>query len=105
MVRVGKKRLTIGRLRCRSRQPRRHQNVLYQDSARVPVDVVVFHYGDFKEPWFIFVPAGSRDLLHEARHLGGKSHNGNFPAGSAFGSGGGADSSWVYEGAWMYETL
>ncbi len=44
-------------------------------------------------------------LLHEARHLGGKSHNANFPAGSVFGSGGGADSSWGYEGAWMYETL
>lgn len=63
MVRVGKKRLTLGRLPCRSRQPRRYQDVLYQDSARVPVDVVVFHDPDFKEPWFILVPAGSSELL------------------------------------------
>jgi hypothetical protein len=45
-------------------------------------------------------------LLHEARHLGGKSHNANFPAGSVYGAGkSGADSTWGYEGAWMYETL
>jgi hypothetical protein len=45
-------------------------------------------------------------LLHEARHLGGKSHNAQFPAGSVYGEGeDGADSTWDYEGAWMYETL
>lgn len=45
-------------------------------------------------------------LLHEARHLGAKSHNANFPSGSVFGAGNsGADSSWGYEGAWMFEAL
>lgn len=44
-------------------------------------------------------------LLHEARHIGGKAHDADFPDGSSFGEGGGADSSWDYEGAWMYETL
>lgn len=45
-------------------------------------------------------------LLHEARHIGGRSHDANFPAGSVYGAGeGGADSTWGYEGAWMYETL
>jgi hypothetical protein len=45
-------------------------------------------------------------LLHEARHLGGKSHNAKFPKGSVFGEGkGGADSEWGYEGAWMFEVL
>ncbi len=45
-------------------------------------------------------------LLHEARHIGGKSHNANFPAGSVYGAGMvGADSTWAFEGAWMYETL
>ncbi len=44
-------------------------------------------------------------LVHESRHQGGKGHNANFPVGSVFGSGGGADSSWDYHGAWMYDTL
>jgi hypothetical protein len=42
-------------------------------------------------------------LVHEARHMGGKSHNASFPAGSVYGSGSGADTSWEYGGAWMYE--
>ncbi len=41
-------------------------------------------------------------LLHEARHIGGKPHDADFPEGSTFGGGGGA--TWGYEGAWMYET-
>lgn len=51
------------------------------------------------------VPGRAETLLHEARHQGGKSHNANFPSGSVFGSGGGADSSWGYNGAWMYGAL
>lgn len=35
-----------------------------------------------------------------------RGHNANFPAGSVFGGGkNGADSSWSYEGAWMYGAL
>jgi hypothetical protein len=45
-------------------------------------------------------------LIHESRHQGGKPHDANFPSGSVFGSGkSGADSSWDYEGAWMYGAL
>ncbi len=45
-------------------------------------------------------------LLHESRHIGGKPHDAQFPAGSVYGEGeDGADSTWGYEGAWMYETL
>lgn len=51
------------------------------------------------------VPGRAETLLHESRHVGGKPHNANFPAGSVFGSGGGADSDWGYEGAWMYGAL
>ncbi|MFI1016484.1 hypothetical protein [Streptomyces sp. NPDC020965] len=51
------------------------------------------------------VPDRASTFVHEARHVGGKSHNANFPAGSVFGTGGGADQDWAYEGAWMYETL
>jgi hypothetical protein len=51
------------------------------------------------------VPGRAETLLHEARHMGGKAHDANFPSGSVFGSGSGADSSWSYEGAWMYAAL
>ena len=52
------------------------------------------------------VPGRAETLIHEARHKGGKPHDANFPAGSTFGSGkSGADSSWDYEGTWMYGAL
>lgn len=52
------------------------------------------------------VPARAETLIHEARHMGGKSHNAKFPAWSAYGPGkSGADSSWGYSGAWMYGAL
>ena len=45
-------------------------------------------------------------LLHEARHIGGPSHDATFPSGSVYGEGeDGANSTWDFEGAWMYETL
>ncbi len=52
------------------------------------------------------VPGRAETLIHESRHIGGKPHNANFPAGSVFGAGkSGADSSWGFEGAWMYGAL
>lgn len=52
------------------------------------------------------VPARAETLLHEARHQGGKGHNAKFPSWSAYGPGkSGADSSWGYNGAWMYGAL
>lgn len=52
------------------------------------------------------VPVRTSTLMHEARHQGGKPHNANYPTGSIYGAGtSGADSSWDYHGAWMYETL
>jgi hypothetical protein len=52
------------------------------------------------------VPGRAETLMHEARHMGGKSHDANFPSGSVFGAGkSGADSSWDYHGAWMYAAL
>jgi hypothetical protein len=45
-------------------------------------------------------------LVHESRHIGNKPHDAQFPAGSIFGGGSdGADSSWGYEGAWMFDAL
>jgi hypothetical protein len=62
-----------------------------------------------------FYPAGGGDpdvisragtLIHEARHIGNKPHDAQFPAGSVYGAGGdGADSTWQYEGAWMFNAL
>src|SRR5215211_514583 len=51
------------------------------------------------------VPGRAETLIHESRHLDGKPHNANFPAGSVFTAAGGADSTWEYEGAWMYGAL
>jgi hypothetical protein len=57
--------------------------------------------------WYSKDVAGRAEtLIHESRHMGGKSHNANFPSGSVFGAGkSGADSSWDYKGAWMYGAL
>ena len=55
-------------------------------------------------PTGVVLRAGT--LIHEARHMGGKSHNAKFPAGSVYGAGkDGADSNWGYGGAWMYNAL
>jgi len=52
------------------------------------------------------VVARAGTLIHEARHVGGKPHDAQFPPNSVFGGGSdGADSSWGYEGAWMYNVL
>lgn len=52
------------------------------------------------------VPGRVETLLHESRHEGGKPHDATFPSWSAFPVGAsGADSSWEYEGAWMYGAL
>lgn len=59
-------------------------------------------------PFFYSLDVAGRaaTLVHESRHLGGKGHDANFPSWSAFGSGrSGADSSWGYQGAWMYDAL
>jgi hypothetical protein len=63
IVRVGNRRLSLGRLARRLGQARRYANAAYQDSSQEPVDVVVFHDPQFKEPWFLLVPAGSRAQL------------------------------------------
>jgi len=52
------------------------------------------------------VVARAGTLIHEARHIGNKPHDAQFPVGSVYGQGkDGADSSWGYEGAWMYNAL
>jgi len=63
IVRVGGQRLSLGRLPRRSGRARRYYNAAYQDSLKEPVDVVVFHDPHFNEPWFLLIPAGSKDQL------------------------------------------
>jgi hypothetical protein len=59
IIRLGKRRVALGRLPHRRRRPLRYSNVLYQDVQQEPVDVVVFHDPQFKEPWYLLVPSGS----------------------------------------------
>ncbi len=63
IVRLGRRRISLGRLPRQAGKARRFCNVAYQDSAQEPVDVVVFHDPQFKEPWFLLVPAGSEAQL------------------------------------------
>ncbi|TET07136.1 MAG: hypothetical protein E3J86_13970 [Candidatus Thorarchaeota archaeon] len=52
------------------------------------------------------VPGRAETLVHESRHQGCYGHNADFPSGSIYGEGNsGADSSWDYNGAWMYAAL
>lgn len=66
MVWIDGKRLSLGRLRHRRGCPQRYTNATYQDLAREPVDIVVFHDPAFQEPWFLLVPAGSEAQLSTA---------------------------------------
>jgi hypothetical protein len=42
-------------------------------------------------------------FVHEARHISGKAHRGDFPPGSSYGTGSGADESWDWNGAWRWQ--
>lgn len=55
--------------------------------------------------YFYGKPAVGRasTFIHECRHISGKPHDASFPAGSGYGTGGGADSSWDYNGAWRWQ--
>jgi hypothetical protein len=71
--------------------------------ARTSGDTVEVYLGFF---YTKDVPGRAETLIHEARHAGGRPHDARFPTGSVFGEGkDGADSSWNYNGAWMYGAL
>jgi hypothetical protein len=69
IVRIGARRLALGQVQRRLGRPSRYANVAYQDTDKVPVDVVVFHDPTFKQPWFLLVPAGSEQQLPTADAL------------------------------------
>jgi IS4 transposase len=58
----GKKKL-VGKLYRRRSKPRRYTNILYHGDKKEPVDLVVFHDPQFKEPWYLVVPPNSEGLL------------------------------------------
>lgn len=58
----GKKKLA-GRLYRRRSKPRRYTNILYHGEKKEPVDLVIFHHPEFKEPWYLVAPPNSEGLL------------------------------------------
>jgi hypothetical protein len=66
MVRLGGQRLMLGRVPHRQRHAVRYTQVMYQNTKREPVDLIVFHDPAFKEPWYLLVPPGSRHELPTA---------------------------------------
>lgn len=59
---AGKKKL-VGSLYRKNGQPRRYENILYHSEEKEPVDLVVYHDPEFKEPWYLVVPPNSTELL------------------------------------------
>jgi len=67
MVRLGGQRLALGRVPYRQGVAIRYPHVLYQDTIREAVDLIIFHDPTFKEPWFLLVPPGSSRQWPTAR--------------------------------------
>ena len=63
MVRLGTQRLILGRVPHRQGVAVRYPHVLYQDTKREPVDLIIFHNPTFKEPWYLLVPPDSARQL------------------------------------------
>lgn len=65
-------------------------------SQHIDLQQTAFFYGK---------PAVGRSstFIHEARHISGKAHTADFPSGSSYGSGSGADESWAFNGAWRWQ--
>ncbi|MFA6034789.1 MAG: transposase [Myxococcota bacterium] len=62
-VTIGEKKKLVGRLYRKNGMPRRYENILYHGEQKEPVDLVVYHDPEFKEPWYLVVPPNSEELL------------------------------------------
>ncbi len=60
---VDRKKHLVGHLKRRPSRAIRYRNVLYQGTGKEPVDLVIYHDPEFKEPWFLVVPPNSERLL------------------------------------------
>ncbi len=71
MVRIGKKRLRLGRVPHRKGKPVRYSQVAYHDEKQESIDLVVFHDPTFKEPWYLLIPPGTESIFptDEVIHL------------------------------------
>jgi hypothetical protein len=67
MVRLQGQRLALGRVSYRQGVAIRYPHVLYQDTIRESVDLIIFHDPTFQAPWFLLVPPGSRRQWPTAR--------------------------------------
>jgi len=68
-------------------------------SKHVDLQNTAYFYGNT-------VPERAATIVHEARHISGKTHRGTFPSGSVYGAGGtGADESWDWNGAWRWNAV
>jgi hypothetical protein len=67
MVRLGGQRLALGRVPYRQGEAVRYPHVLYQDTRREPIDLIIFHDPAFQAAWYLLVPPGSRRQLPTAR--------------------------------------
>lgn len=63
IVRYQNHRRALGRLSHRQGKAIRYRTATYQDQEQEPVDIVLFHDPDFKEPWYLLVPPDSKDKL------------------------------------------
>jgi hypothetical protein len=66
LVRLAGQRLILGRVPYRQGVPVRYTQVMYQNTRREPVDLIIFHDPTFKEPWYLLVPPGSSRQLPTA---------------------------------------
>ncbi len=66
LVRYQGKRQQLRRLGSPRRRPVRYTQVLYQDDAQEPVDVVTYFDPEFQEPWYLVVPPGSEERMPTA---------------------------------------
>jgi len=56
-------RKSLGRLKHRQGKAKRYSGALYQGKSKEKVDIIVYREKEFKEPWFLLVPAFSEKLL------------------------------------------
>jgi len=62
-VKVGRRWLSLGRLKYRLGKVVRYRNVLLRRHDSELVDIIVYRERGFKEPWFLVVPPGCEGIL------------------------------------------
>lgn len=63
IVQYRHQRHALGRFSHKKGKALRYRNALYHDKKQEPVDIILFHDPNFKEPWYLLVPADSEENL------------------------------------------